>query len=137
MRSALLAVLLAGCVRHVPVSAAELPQLDGFGTAEPQRPYQLVDRDGETHPFTFESKLYLVDDLGKRKGGLFKTLKVDTTAVTGELADGTRVHQKLAALDRLELDLKDTGTAVGLALGLGLALIAIVVVGAMAMNGLP
>jgi len=138
--------LLAGCVRHVPISTAELTNLNGFGepaqegenaAAIQPEGFHLVDRDGESHAFTADSKLFLVDDHGKRKGGQFKLVSLEDKTLTGELSDGTKLVANLDALDRAELDVKDTAAAVGLGIGIALGLAAVIVVGVLAMNGLP
>jgi hypothetical protein len=168
MRLALAAVLLTGCIRHVPFGTDQLANLNGFGEATEAAPeampapeatpapetdqtaqaaapapapaakeYTLVDRDGEAHPFTSASKLYLVDDQGHRKGGEFKLVQLDSKILTGELVDGTQLKANLDKVDHAELDVRDVGTAVAMGVSLGLALIAVVAIGAMAMNGLP
>jgi hypothetical protein len=161
MRRAALALLLTGCVRHIPIGTDQLANLNGFGEepkaeaaapaeaapaegssapaaeAEPPKDYTLVDRDGEAHPFTAQSQLFLVDDHGKRKGGAFKQLQIDVKTLSGELVDGTQLKANLDALDHAELDVRDVGTGVAIGVSLGIALIAVVVIGAMAMNGLP
>ena len=158
MRLSLLALLLTGCIRHIPFSTDQLTNLNGFGEAteaqaapapEAEQPaaaaapepaakeYTLVDRDGEAHPFTSASKLYLVDDQGHRKGGEFKLVQLDAKVLTGELVDGTQLKANLDKVDHAELDVRDVGTGVAMGVSLGLALIAIVAIGAMAMNGLP
>jgi hypothetical protein len=172
MRLALAALLLTGCIRHIPFGTEQLTNLNGFGEAteaapeatpapEAEQPaetapaetapaetappapapvakeYTLVDRDGEAHPFTSASKLYLVDDQGHRKGGEFKLVQLDSKILTGELADGTQLKANLDKVDHAELDVRDVGTAVAMGVSLGLALIAVVAIGAMAMNNLP
>jgi hypothetical protein len=147
MRALLLTlVLFTGCVRHVPISTAELSSLNGFGGAPQEgenaaaispEGFHLVDRDGESHAFNADSKLYLVDDHGKRKGGQFKLVSLEEKTLTGELSDGTKLVANLDTVDRAELDVKDTAGAVGLGIGIALGLAAVVVVGVMAMNGLP
>ena len=126
----MLALLLLACVRHVPINTSELSNLDGF--PETEKPYQLMDRDGEAHPFNAQSQLYLVDDNGKRKGGSFKLIGLDASAFSGELLDGTKVDVELSMVDRLELDVKDLGTPIAMALGLGFALVVVVIAGVMA-----
>jgi hypothetical protein len=162
MRLAALALLLTGCIRHVPIGTEQLVNLNGFGeqanteaaapapaegaapeTAAPEaapptpKDFTLVDRDGEAHPFTTQTQLYLVDDHGKRKGGSFTELQIDAKTLSGELVDGTQLKANLDALDHAELDVRDVGTGVAIGVSLGIALIAVVVIGAMAMNGLP
>jgi hypothetical protein len=131
-RAAMLLAVLSGCVRHVALSTAELQNLNGFGSEEARAAYAVTDRDGEGHPFNAQSKLYLVDDRGRRKGGAFKALQIEENTLTGELVDGTQLVADLAKVDRAELDLKDRTAGIGIAVGLLLALAAIIAVGVMA-----